>query len=225
MVLAKANAQSELFLKEMANAKLMLPNVQAVVLVPPHVLQRQSAKSNRWQLTFCFNSQLEDISVPADRKCDVSFFYMFLEINKVLKKIIAGYSVMLVNCAKILLLVALCVGFAFLIVWPLWKCATSSPKIYTIIVAVVAVTALIGFALVKLHTYLNAKGLTVEEKSERRRGILLVTAKTITIISGIVGSSILVMNSQRFIAVCVLIVMIIVYGILAFGTKKSKKGN
>ena len=38
----------------------------------------------------------------------------------------------LLNFLKFLLLIAACFGLTFIVVWPLWKFATSLPNIYTI---------------------------------------------------------------------------------------------
>lgn len=38
----------------------------------------------------------------------------------------------LLNILKFILLIAACFGLTFVIVWPLWKFATSLPNVYTI---------------------------------------------------------------------------------------------
>ena len=42
----------------------------------------------------------------------------------------------LINFLKFLLLIVIAFALAFLIVWPLWKFATSSPNVYTVIILV-----------------------------------------------------------------------------------------
>ncbi|MCI1209884.1 MAG: hypothetical protein LKF96_10620 [Treponema sp.] len=127
-----------------------------------------------------------------------------------LKKIADRYVKLFSSLGKILLLLAFCLGTGFIIVWPLWKWATSAPVSYTIAVA----AALAGIILYFLFRRLHRK-----TKTELVTGLL----KFCILAGGIVICILLVLHGHRFLALPVVLLMIFLYGMTGNGLKRSEK--
>jgi hypothetical protein len=127
------------------------------------------------------------------------------------KKILAGYARVLAAIGRFTLLLALCLGVGVVIVYPLWRLATVSPNLYTVIFTVL----IAGIALVFL-------GAAIIRAWKRDRAALLLSlARKLTLTAGIVGAIVLVFAWQRLAAACVFAAALLVYGFLAFALKKE----
>lgn len=96
---------------------------------------------------------------------------------------------------KVIILIFLCVGSSTLIVWPLWKFATSQPDLYTLI-ALIIVSAIILYFIIKklIKTPLIAS--------------LKFIINTVVIITGVTLSIKSVLNEQRITALIILLATI-----------------
>jgi hypothetical protein len=127
-------------------------------------------------------------------------------INPVFKKILLGYVTVFLAVLRFSILMAVCVGTGFLVVYPLWKLADSNPSAYTLVFTVIFLSLFIWFAGSRI---LNA---CIQD----RRRFLLSLFRKLTLIAGIGSSVFLVLRYQRGIAAIVLLVTLGVYGFLAF---------
>lgn len=126
-----------------------------------------------------------------------------------IKKIVQGYGQLFSSILKILFLLLLCVAFASVIVFPLWKFATVSPEIYTY-----TILAVIAFFLIFL--------LIKKIKSQNAKKNLVSIAKFLVIAGGIFSIFVLVIYGMKILALPVLVLMIFLYGILSFKIKNEK---
>ena len=125
-----------------------------------------------------------------------------------LKKIARGYKKYFSSAAKVLLLLAACTLLGAAIVYPLWFFATSSPVAYTITTLII-IALILSFLLIKK---IKKAGITAS---------LLTAARILTVILGLYAAIELVLHGKRFLALPVLFLMIIVYGVLTFGREKK----
>ena len=125
-----------------------------------------------------------------------------------LKKIARGYKKYFSSAAKVLLLLAACTLLGATIVYPLWFFATSSPAAYTITTLII-IALILSFLLIKK---IKKAGITAS---------LLTAARILTVILGLYAAIELVLHGKRFLALPVLFLMIIVYGVLTFGREKK----
>ena len=129
-----------------------------------------------------------------------------------IKKIAKGYGNLFSSFFKILFLAVLCLGLGFLIVYPLWLFASSSPSAYTVCMMVV-----IALALVYL-LFMSARKLGFAR-------FMIRIAKLVLVFGGIGLCVYFVFASNRMAALLVLIAVFVLYGLLAFGVKKNEKKN
>ncbi|MDR2897319.1 MAG: hypothetical protein LBU99_00785 [Spirochaetaceae bacterium] len=137
------------------------------------------------------------------------------------RNIMKGYGKAAVSIGKFLLLFGLCGVIGFLIVYPLWKFAVTWPGAYTWTVLTLIAGILIVFAVLKMHRYLNPTGEDLREKKQRMRGFLLGVAKAFVCIGGFVLFVAAVLAAGRLAGLGVFILVVVVYGILAFGNKRE----
>ena len=124
-----------------------------------------------------------------------------------LKRILAGYAAFIGALGKTLLLAGICLGSALLIVWPLWKLASTNPSIYTVVFA-----TFFG-ALVSWMLFDRLKPVF-----KRNPGAFARTLVRIAILAfGAAAIVILVLSWRRTAALAVFLLTIIGYGIAAFG--------
>lgn len=124
-----------------------------------------------------------------------------------IKKIAKGYSELFGSILKILFLLVLCVAFGAAVVFPLWKFASSAPEIYTYAVILAAV-----FAAKKI-------------KSNGARRTLIALGKFAVIAGGAASIFVLVIFGLKILSIPVLVLMIFLYGMLSFASKKESKNS
>ena len=126
-----------------------------------------------------------------------------------LKKIARGYKKLFSSAVKVFILLALCIALALLLVFPLWKWASLSPKTYTLVLGILIVLALL-WIFVRSIMRLGAKN------------VLMRCTKTFVLLAGIALSIYFVFKSNRVLSLIVLLVVFGIYGMLAFGWKNEK---
>jgi len=125
-----------------------------------------------------------------------------------IKNIAKGYRSLITSTVKILLLIAVCAGLGFAIVYPLWKWATVSPKSYTIACLCLLAAAAV-FIAIKSFLRLGAKKWFVR------------IAKLITIFAGLGFIIFSVIRGNRIAAIAAIPAVFIIYGLLAIGFKEK----
>ncbi len=121
-----------------------------------------------------------------------------------LKKIAKGYGNLLGTVGKLGVLLVVCAILGCAVVFPLWKFATSAPKIYTTVVLVCMIFAALIFFVKRA-------------KSVGIRQFLASVLKFVVFIGGIVAIIALVLAGKRFFAIPALILTVALYGIVSFG--------
>ena len=102
------------------------------------------------------------------------------------------------NIGKIILLVILCIFIGLIISYPLWKFATVSPELYTII-CLFLIGLLILFFTIKFI-----------RKNTIKKNIRFFL-KVIIFLAGISGSIMLVLSEHRFFALLCFLMMLILF--------------
>ncbi len=129
-----------------------------------------------------------------------------------IKKIISGYSSYFNSIGKFLVLLLSCAALGGIIVFPLWKFATSAPDLYTLILTLI-ISAMALFFIVKK---IIRAGL---------RSSLSFFLKLIVIASGFFAFVRLVLLSHRIAAFSALIASVLVYGLISLFLSPSKKAE
>jgi len=129
-----------------------------------------------------------------------------------IKKIAKGYSELFGSILKILFLLVLCVAFGAAIVFPLWKFASSAPEIYTFTVLAAAALLAAFFAAKKI-------------KANGARRTFISLAKFAVVAGGAASIFVLVIFGLKILSLPVLVLMIFLYGILTFASKKENKSS
>lgn len=124
-----------------------------------------------------------------------------------IKKIAQGYGNLIGTALKIIVLLALCSALGALFVIPLWKFATTAPKAYTAVILTIIALAACFIAVQKA-------------RSAGPKKTIRFLLKLVTIIGGFSVCILLVLLGKAIFAIPVLVLMIILYGIISFGTKK-----
>lgn len=126
-----------------------------------------------------------------------------------IKKIAHGYGRLFSSILKIVFLAAICLGLSFIVVYPLWKWALSSPTSYTGAILVLALIFIV---------YATVKAI----KKNGVMKFLHALSKILVILGGLTGCILFVLNGRRLIALAVLVATFIIYGVLAFGFRSDK---
>lgn len=142
-----------------------------------------------------------------------------------IQKIVAGYGKLLVSILKILILVALCALFALVLVLPLWKFASVAPKIYSYSYSVLflLISGIIFFSGKSVRHFLSVGFPSTQERKQRVNRLLKGLGKVLIILLGICGIVMCILAEAVAAAWMVLLATIIIYGVIAFGTKKEKR--
>lgn len=132
-----------------------------------------------------------------------------------IKKILAGYSSVLVAVIRFVALMAICVGAGFLVVWPLWRLASADPAVYTVAFCVLALAVVALFAGSRIRLSF----------SRNPRHFVVSLLRKLVVIAGIAIPAWLVMSWRRLAAGIVLLAAIAVYGYLAFALDTGKRDS
>ena len=119
-----------------------------------------------------------------------------------IKNIARGYRKFISIVGKVLLLAALSLVLGVCIVFPLWKWASSSPKIYSWFV----LGLLVAGAVYMIFVLLKKKGGT---------RFFIGLAKILLVAGGISFSIYMVLNSNRIVAAVVFVLTFVLYGVLS----------
>ena len=115
-----------------------------------------------------------------------------------MKRILSALRDNISNIGKIILLVIFCIFIGLLISYPLWKFATVSPELYTII-CLFLIGLLILFFTIKFI-----------RKNTIKKNIRFFL-KVIIFLAGISGSIMLVLSEHRFFALLCFLMMLILF--------------
>ena len=145
-----------------------------------------------------------------------------------IRKIVHGYGKLLVSILKILILVALCALFPLVLVLPLWKFASVAPEVYSFFVLflnlmTLSVWMVIFFSGKSVRHFLTVGFPSAQERKQRVNRLLKGLGKVLIILLGICGIVMCILAEAVAAAWMVLLETIIIYGVIAFGTKKEKK--
>jgi hypothetical protein len=114
-------------------------------------------------------------------------------------QILSGYRKLFMGAAKVLALLAFCSGAGFVLVWPLWYFAVNHPVGYTRALSVLLLCGVIAAAVRKTKTFV----------------------KILVPLLGILGFVWAILAGKTALAVVAVLLTLGVYGILAYGTKKT----
>lgn len=126
-----------------------------------------------------------------------------------IEKIVRGYGKIFLSAIKIIALVALCFALGSAFVYPLWKFATELPSTYTLTMILILCATVIFYSIKK----------TI---SMGFKPMALFFAKFVILASGIFACIFLILSGKRFFSIPIILVMIILYGILAFARDNKK---
>lgn len=147
-----------------------------------------------------------DILFYSYRRFSTSMNINQKKVFSMLKKVLTGYKKSFFSFVKIFIIVALCMTLAFAIVFPLWKFATSLPKVYTYCILTFLALAAI---------FLIAKAI----KKNSLKTVLLTFLNILIITIGSVLCVFFVFIGYRFYALISLAVFLVIKGLLRFGIK------
>jgi hypothetical protein len=136
-----------------------------------------------------------------------------------IRKIISGYRRLLGAFVKIVAIVAACVGFGSLLVYPLWFFATTRPRAYTLVVFFFLLAALAVFVAGRLRAGL--KGASKEERRKKLTAWALGAAKVSVVILGACAAIAFVLRGTRPAALAAAVLAAALYGVCAFGAKNG----
>lgn len=137
----------------------------------------------------------------------------------IVKKIASGYARALHSFALVLAVIGACFAFSFAIVYPLWLFATSEPQNYTKTICVLAIFALF-LALIFRFKKSIISAETKQNKIALVKKSLIFVAKVLTLSAGLLFFCFFIIKGLYLAAIFCLVALVILYGILAFGTKK-----
>lgn len=129
-----------------------------------------------------------------------------------LKKILAGYGAVLASLGRLIALLAVSVGAGFVIVYPLWKLASSNPSAYTVIFAVLF-CALAGLLAVR-----GIRRAIALDKARFFRSL----ARKAVIACGLAAFVSLVLAGAVALALTAGALTAALYGFLAFGLSRDQ---
>lgn len=147
-----------------------------------------------------------------------SAFFMMI------RNIFRGYAALFSILIKTLFLLCLCTGISFLFVFPLWKFAVSFPEQYTLFIIYVCVTAFVILFFFRLSNRIKLAG-TAQQKRILLQNTIKNTLKSFVLISGIILIFVFLYKEKLFYALISFILMVLFYGILAFGSTKTQSST
>ena len=148
-----------------------------------------------------------------------SFFYSMM-----IRNIFRGYAALLSILVKTLFLLCLCAGIAFVFVFPLWKFAVTFPDQYSLFIIYACVTAFVILFFFRLLNRIKLAG-TAQQKNILLKTTIKNALKCLVLLCGIILAFIFLYQEKLFLALASVILMVLFYGILAFGTAKTQNGS
>jgi hypothetical protein len=136
-----------------------------------------------------------------------------------IRNIISGYGRLLGALARIAVIVAACVGFGSLLVYPLWFFATTRPRAYTLVVFLALFAALAVFVAGKLRAGL--KGASKEARRKKLTAFARGAAKAAVVVLGACAAVFLVLRGMRAFALVSAVLTVALYGACAGGSKNG----
>ncbi|MCR5724618.1 MAG: hypothetical protein K6G80_05980 [Treponema sp.] len=121
-------------------------------------------------------------------------------------KIVKEYGNLFSGAGRVLALLALCTATGAAFVIPLWKFATSAPRLYSIVILIL---------LASCGLYLLVKKIRKHGIKKALRFFLLL----LIILAGVAGAMSSVLAGSRLFAALILITTVIIHGILSFGIR------
>lgn len=137
-----------------------------------------------------------------------------------IRNVLRGYATVISVLFKILLLLCLCASAAFIVVFPLWKAAVVFPKQYSIIVIYTCVIAFVILFFYRLRNRIKIAG-TAEQKRMLLQQTIKNTAKFIIVAAGLAAALAFLYKEKLIASFSSIIITVLLYGILAFGTTKT----
>lgn len=137
------------------------------------------------------------------------------------KRIITGYTHLLITLLRFMLIIVLCATVALVIIFPLWQCAVSFPQIYTLFVLIILSACILALICRKIYRFITLSGDGIEKKRQIQC-LLIGFAKVAVVFSGCTFFVWSVFARKAFTGYIMLAVVVVIYGILAFGSNKKK---
>ncbi len=127
-----------------------------------------------------------------------------------IKNILNGYVHLFTSLGKIIVILAICIGLGFAVVWPLWKWATVNSTTYTIFILAVLVIYLLSviFKEIKKHSF---------------KTVAITFIRILVIAGGVFFFIFFVLKSHRIFALLSLVTMIFLYGLFSFSLIEREK--
>lgn len=145
-------------------------------------------------------------------------------MRKLLHNIISGYGRLLLTAGKVVFLLIICLGMGALIVLPLWKWATSSPSTYTAVVLTAAILSVCISIALRLVRYVNSADTPAERRSNLLH-VIRVFLSVLILLSGVAFCVVSVLADRKPLAAVCFILLIVLYGAIAFGVKGKKQAS
>lgn len=142
-------------------------------------------------------------------------FLMLQALPPMIKKILFGYTSVLANLFRFLILLMICSILSIFVVFPLWKLATTNTLWYTLLLGTVICSILLYFII--------KKSIALYKKSSRL--FFIVFFRRLVFIFGLISTITFVLKLNHIAAILSLFLSLIVYGMLAFGfsTNETKQ--
>ena len=147
------------------------------------------------------------------------FFYSMM-----IRDIFRGYAALLSILIKTVFLLCICAGIAFIFVFPLWKFAVTFPDQYSLFIIYTCVIALVILLFFRLLNRIKLAG-TAQQKKILLKTTIKNTLKCLVLLSGIISTFIFLYKEKLFFALTSIILMVLLYGILAFRTAKTQENS
>jgi len=138
-----------------------------------------------------------------------------------IRNIIRGYAVFFSIFLKTFLLLCFCAFSAFIIVFPLWKFAVSFPDQYSLFIICICVIAFVMRFLFRLLNDIKLAG-NARQKYVFFHKTVKHILKYLILFLGVIFSLLFFYKEQLVFAFATIILTVILYGILAFGTTKTQ---
>lgn len=123
--------------------------------------------------------------------------------------------------AKLSIIVLVCLFFAFAIVWPLWKFATTYSTAFTIVILAIVVASVVFFIVKRISNYIkNIAENSPNEKNKEIKKLFFKILNILIIIATIVSCFVLVIFGKQLLSGLILILGVALYGLFSFVSKK-----